>query len=71
VYDEDDADDNDESVSAEETEPKSDENSQLETDQLTGDLEKLKVEEKGVPTDKVAEVGSSEADNKNEPAAAD
>jgi len=71
VYDEDDADDNDESVSAEETEPKSDENSQLETDKVTSDLEKLKVDEKGAPADKVAEVGSSEADNQKEPAAAD
>ena len=71
VYDEDDADDNDESVSAEETEPKSDENSQLETDKVTSDLEKLKVDEKGAPADKVAEVGNSEADNQKEPAAAD
>ena len=70
MYDEDD-DDNDESVSAEETEPKSDENSQLETDKLTSDLEKLKVDENGAPADKVAEVGSSEADNQKEPSATD
>jgi hypothetical protein len=71
VDDEDDDDDNDDSVSVEETEPKSDENTQLETDKLTSDLEKLKVDEKGTPTDKVAEVGSSEADNQEEPDAAD
>lgn len=69
--DEDDVDDNDESVSAEETESKSDENSQLETEKVTSGLEKLKVDEKGAPTDKMAEVGSSEVDNQKEPPAAD
>jgi hypothetical protein len=43
----------------------------LETDKLTSDLEKLKVDEKVAPADKVAEAGNSEADNQKEPATAD
>jgi hypothetical protein len=70
VDDEDDDDDNDDSVSVEETEPKSDENTQLETDKVTSDLEKLKVDEQELPADKAANIGSSEVDNRKEPAAA-
>jgi hypothetical protein len=68
----DDEDDDDDSGSVEETETKSDENTASETDKVTCDLEKLKMDEKGTPTsDMVAEASTDGVDNQKESTAAD
>jgi hypothetical protein len=65
-------DDADDSGSVEETEPESNENTASETDKVTCDLEKLKMDEKETPaSDKVTEASSNGVDNQKESIAAD
>jgi len=70
-HDDDDDDDADKSGSVEEDELKSGKNTQSETDKVTCDLEKLKVDEKGTSaSDKVAESGSHGVHNEKDYTAA-